>query len=50
MTEVTNADREHELRQLLDKVSSQPNRPWTAERGRIAVLQRQLAAQEKANA
>lgn len=46
MQEVTRADREQELRQLLDKVSQQPNRPWTDERARIAVLQRQLAAQE----
>ena len=50
MTEVTRADRENELNQLLQKVSEQPNRPWTAERERIAVLQRQLAAQEKASA
>ena len=50
MTETTTAHREAELRQLLDRVSDQPNRKWESERARIAVLQRQLGAKAAANA
>ena len=48
MKEVTSKDRENELRQLIDKVSSQPNRSWSDERKRIAVLQTQLASEHAA--
>ncbi|GGD72919.1 hypothetical protein [Croceicoccus mobilis] len=50
MQETTNSDRANELRQLIDKVSAQPNRAWTEERKRIGVLQSQLAAHEGAKA
>ena len=43
MTETTKADRERELRALLDLIEAHPERAWTAERRRIAVLQRMLA-------
>ncbi|WP_230281505.1 hypothetical protein [Croceicoccus sp. Ery15] len=48
MQETTRKDRENELRQLIDKVSAQPNRSWTDERKRIGVLQTQLASQHAA--
>lgn len=48
MQETTRKDRENELRQLIDKVTAQPNRSWTDERKRIAVLQTQLASQQAA--
>lgn len=48
MQETTRQDRENELRQLIDKVTAQPNRSWTEERKRIAVLQTQLASQKAA--
>jgi len=48
MHETTQADREKELRSLLDKISAHPEQSWTAERERIAVLQRMLGAHEKA--
>jgi hypothetical protein len=50
MQETTMKDRGAELAGLLDKVKAQPNREWKAERARIAVLERQLAAHEKAKA
>jgi len=50
MQQTTHTDRENELRNLLDQISAQPNRAWTAERERVAVLQRMLAAHEKAMA
>lgn len=50
MQETTHADREKELRDLLDRISAHPEKAWTAERERVAVLQRMLAAQEKAGA
>lgn len=50
MQQTTQTDRENELRNLLDQISAQPNRAWTAERERVAVLQRMLAAHEKAHA
>lgn len=43
-TETTIADRERELVALLDLVARQPEREWSEERRRIAVLQRMLAA------
>lgn len=48
MQETTAHDRENELRQLIAKVSAQPNRSWTEERKRIGVLQSMLGAREKA--
>lgn len=50
MEQTTHADREKELRGLLDQISAHPERAWTAERERVAVLQRMLAAHEKAQA
>ena len=40
MRETTIADRERELRELLDQIEAHPEKAWTAERQRIAVLQR----------
>ena len=48
MQETSMNDRKAELAGLLEKVKAQPNRAWKAERARIAVLERQLAAHEKA--
>lgn len=50
MQQTTHTDRENELRNLLDQISAHPEKAWTAERERVAVLQRMLAAQEKAHA
>lgn len=50
MIETTTADRERELRHLLDRIGTQPEREWHEERQRIAVLQRLLAAELAANA
>ena len=50
MRETTTTDREKELRDLLDQISAHPDKAWKAERDRIAVLQRLLAAKEKAEA
>ena len=47
MRETTIADRERELRELLDQIEAHPEQAWTAERERVAVLQRMLAAHEK---
>lgn len=47
MRETTTADRKKELRTLLDQISAHPERAWTAERARVAVLQGLLAAKEK---
>lgn len=44
MEEVTRRDRERELEGLLEKVRAHPERAATAERERIGVLQRMLAA------
>jgi len=44
MTETTIEDRERELRTLLDRIEAHPERAWTEERRRVAVLQRLLAA------
>ncbi|HSG34878.1 MAG TPA: hypothetical protein VLA37_10110 [Sphingomonadaceae bacterium] len=48
MHETTMEDRKAELASLLEKIKAAPEGQWTAERERIAVLQRQLAAHEKA--
>ncbi len=48
MIETTIADRERELRDLLDKFQAHPERAWRAERERAAVLQRLLAAERPA--
>ena len=42
-TETTTADRERELASLLDLIARQPERAWSEERRRVAVLQRMLA-------
>ncbi|MDD3798349.1 MAG: hypothetical protein PHE36_04130 [Novosphingobium sp.] len=42
MKEVTNEDREHELRSLLDEMQKHPERDWTEARKRIAVLRQVL--------
>ncbi len=46
MTETTIEDRQRELRALLDQIEAHPERAWTRERERIAVLQRMLAAEQ----
>ena len=48
MQETTIEDRKHELRQLVEQIEAHPERAWTKERERIAVLQRMLAAHEAA--
>ncbi|WP_427969139.1 hypothetical protein [Altererythrobacter sp.] len=48
MQNTTAADRKKELRELLDQIAAHPEKAWTAERERVAVLQRMLAAQEHA--
>ena len=45
MTETTIEDRQRELRSLLDQIEAHPERTWTRERERVAVLQRMLAAE-----
>ena len=44
MIETTPADRRRELDGLLHRISEHPERSWTDERARAAVLQRLLAA------
>ena len=48
MQPTTDQDRQRELRRLLDDISAHPERAWTAERERVAVLQRMLGAKEAA--
>lgn len=50
MQETTIDDRKRELRNLLDQITAHPERPYTEERKRVAVLQGMLAAHEKAKA
>jgi len=45
MTETTIEDRKRELRSLLDQIEAHPERAWTRERERVAVLQRMLLAE-----
>jgi hypothetical protein len=44
MQEVARTDRERELVSLLRQITAHPERAWSAERKRVAVLQRMLAA------
>jgi hypothetical protein len=48
MQPVTMHDREKELRNLLDQIEAHPERAYTEERKRVAVLQNMLLAHEKA--
>jgi len=50
MQETSLADRHKELRDLLDKLEAHPERAYPQERARVAVLQKLLAAHEKARA
>lgn len=50
MQKTTMADREKELRDLLAKLAEHPDKAFTKERARVAVLQEQLAAREKTRA
>lgn len=45
MIATTSEDRTQELRALLDRIETHPERAWSAERARVAVLQRLLAAE-----
>ena len=49
MQETTMDDRRRELETLLTKLREHPEREWKAERERVAVLQRMLAAHEAAH-
>ncbi len=49
MQKTTHADREKELRILLDKLEAHPDKAYPKERARVAVLQNMLAAREKAD-
>lgn len=44
MQETTTEDRRRELKRLQDQITSHPERDWTQQRQRIAVLAAQLAA------
>lgn len=46
MPETTMEDRSRELRALLDAIEAHPEKDWSKERQRVAVLQSQLAAAE----
>lgn len=48
MQETTLADRERELRSLLDQLAAHPEKAMPTERARVAVLQKLLAAHEGA--
>lgn len=48
MQETTIEDRKKELRGLLDMISAHPEKAFTEERKRVAVLQTMLAGHEKA--
>jgi hypothetical protein len=50
MTETTFEDRTRELRSLLERIAAHPERAWSEERERVAVLQRLLAAEPAAPA
>jgi len=50
MQETTTQDRKNELRKLLDQIEAHPEKPFTEERKRVAVLQNMLLAQEKGRA
>ena len=48
MQQTTLADRERELRELLDTLEAHPEKALPQHRARVAVLQEMLAAQAKA--
>ncbi len=48
MQETTIDDRKKELRNLLDLIEAHPEKAFTEERKRVAVLQNMLTAHEKA--
>lgn len=45
MEQMTAEHRHNELRGLLDRIEAHPERPWTEERKRVAVLQSKLLAE-----
>lgn len=47
MQETTQADRERELRSLLDQLEAHPEKALPEVRARVAVLQKLLGAQER---
>lgn len=50
MQDTTRADRERELRSLLDRIAASPDKAWADERARVAVLQTLLASEVRASA
>jgi len=48
MQQTTLADREHELRELLDTLEAHPEKALPQHRARVAILQEMLAAHERA--
>jgi hypothetical protein len=48
MQDTTIDDRKKELRHLLDQIEAHPEKAFTEERKRVAVLQNMLVAHEKA--
>ncbi len=48
MQDTTIEDRKRELRNLLDQIEAHPEKAFTEERKRVAVLQGMLLAHEKA--
>lgn len=50
MQETSIDDRKRELRNLLDQIAAHPEKAFTEERKRVAVLQGLLASHEKAQA
>lgn len=48
MKDTTVDHRKQELRKLLDEIAAHPEKDFTEERKRVAVLKEMLAAQEKA--
>jgi hypothetical protein len=47
MRETTMDDRRHELASLLDAIARHPEREWSNERQRIAVLREMLAGHDR---
>lgn len=43
MKETTLEDRKHELKQLLEQIEAHPERDWSEEKKRVAVLQKMIA-------
>ncbi len=50
MDGTTTEDRRKELKVLLTQMEGHPSQDWTAQRERVAVLQKMIAADEKASA